>query len=95
MNVLSTDGYWEPNPLTREVSGDYLCRLGDVEHAITVNVFPSEQDRYSIVLTITTPKNLTIIYSWQHYINGEGANLTLSIADFDMSEDLFEDPGFR
>ena len=95
MNVLSTDGYWEPNPLTREVSGDYLCRLGDVEHAITVNVFPSEQDRYSIVLTITTPRKLTIIYSWQHYINGEGANLTLSIADFDMSEDLFEDPGFR
>ena len=95
MNVLSTDGYWEPNPLTREVSGDYLCRLGDVEHAITVNVFPSEQDRYSIVLTITTPQKLTIIYSWQHYINGEGANLTLSIADFDMSEDLFEDPGFR
>ena len=31
--------------------------------------------------------------SWKHYINGEGANLTLSIADFDMSEDLFEDPG--
>ena len=46
MKVLSTDGYWEPNPLTREVSGDYLCRLGDVEHAITLNVFPSEHDRY-------------------------------------------------
>ena len=34
-----------------------------------------------------------LVLSWQHYINGEGANLTLSIADFDMSEDLFEDPG--
>ena len=35
------------------------------------------------------------VSSWQHYINGEGANLTLSIADFDMSEDLFDDPGKR
>ena len=33
------------------------------------------------------------VSSWEHYINGEGANLTLSIADFDMSEDLFDDPG--
>ena len=91
MTVLSTNGVWEPNPLNRDLSGEYTCRLDDATHSIVLNVFPSEVDRFfGFFFRLSKTLDLS---SWEHYINGEGANLTLSVADFDMSEDLFADPG--
>lgn len=77
--VMSENGVWEPVTVTRKLEGEYRCTKGTESHAVYINVFPSED---------------VIFDSWEDMsMNGTvDGKLTLGIADFDLSADVFSDP---
>ena len=48
--VVSTAGYWEPNPVTRSLSGNYTCSLGKKSSYCTEELWESD---YIIFLTFS------------------------------------------
>lgn len=49
---MSENGVWEPITVTRKLEGEYRCTKSTESHAISINVFPSEDvifDRYGHV----------------------------------------------
>merc|ERR1712046_486495 len=69
----------EPEIVTRKLEGEYRCTKGTQSHALYINVFPSED---------------VIFDSWEDASMNETVEgkLTLGIADFDLSADVFSDP---